>query len=286
MFTVFWAGFGSISTATGRGARRHGRWRPAGLWKSGLAKRDLSAYNDQKIGWPSNGISDTPTPSKSVMTKSTTLNRYSPAEELANSITHAVGIVLAIAGLAVRTGFAITYGNAWHIVSASIFGATMILLYTASTLYHSVQAPRGKALLRVFDHCAIFLLIAGTYTPFTLISLRGPWGWSLFGTVWALALFGIVFELSPLRRHRVVSHALYIGMGWAVIAATKPLLTHIAPGGLVLMVAGGLAYTLGIGFYALRKMRFNHAVWHIFVLVGTTLHFFAVLFYVIPVAGA
>ena len=220
------------------------------------------------------------------MTKSTPLNRSSPAEELANSVTHAVGIVLAIAGLAVMMGFASTYGNAWHIVSASIFGATMILLYTASTLYHSVQAPRGKALLRIFDHCAIFLLIAGTYTPFTLVNLRGPWGWSLFGTVWGLALLGIIYELTPLRRYRLVTHVLYIGMGWAVVAAIKPMFSSIAPGGLALMVAGGLAYTLGIGFYALRKMRYHHAVWHIFVLVGTTLHFFAVLFYVIPVAGA
>jgi hemolysin III len=220
------------------------------------------------------------------MTRSTTTNQYSPAEEIANSTTHAVGIVLAVAGLGVLTGFAGKHGDAWHIASTSIFGATMILTYTASTLYHSVRAPRGKALLRIFDHCAIFLLIAGTYTPFTLVTLRGPWGWSLFGTVWGLALFGIIYELTPLRRYRMLSHALYVGMGWAIIVAIKPMLSSIAPGGLVLMVAGGLAYTLGVGFYALRKMRYHHAVWHLFVLAGTTLHFFAVLLYVIPVAGS
>lgn len=211
--------------------------------------------------------------------------RYSPGEEIANSVTHGIGIFLAVAGLGVLTAFASVFGNAWHIVSASIFGAMLILLYTASTLYHSVRAVRLKAVLQSLDHCAIYLLIAGTYTPFTLVSLRGPWGWSLFGVVWALAIGGIGFEMTPFRRHRAVSIGLYLCMGWAILAAIRPLWSHVAPGGLVLLLAGGIAYTLGTGFYVLRRLQYHHAIWHVFVLAGSMLHFFAILLYVIPVAG-
>lgn len=211
--------------------------------------------------------------------------RCSPGEELANSITHGVGIVLAVAGLGVLTAFASIFGNVWHIVSASVFGGMMILLYTASTLYHSARNPRVKTFLQALDHCAIFLLIAGTYTPFTLVSLHGPWGWSLFGVIWGLALLGIVFEMTPFRRYRAVSMGLYLGMGWSVLAAVKPMLAQVPFGGLVLLLAGGLAYTLGTGFYVLRRLRYHHAIWHLFVLAGSILHFFAILLYVIPVAG-
>jgi len=219
------------------------------------------------------------------MIETTTFKRYSPGEEIASSITHGVGIILAIAGLGVLTAFASVYGNVWHIVSVSIFGAMMILLYTASTLYHSARSPRARAVLQIFDHCAIFLMIAGTYTPFTLVSLHGPWGWSLFGVIWGLALFGIVFELASYRRYRVISLGLYLGMGWALIAAVKPMLAGVAPGGLILLLAGGLSYTLGTGFYVLRQIRYHHAIWHLFVLAGSIFHFFAILLYVIPVAG-
>ena len=219
------------------------------------------------------------------MTETTTCIRYRSAEEMANSITHGVGILLAIAGLGVLTASASVSGNVRHMVSVGIFGGMLILMYTASTLYHSVRNPRAKAILQTFDHCAIFLLIAGTYTPFTLVTLYGPWGWSLFGVVWGLALLGIVFELTPLRQHRVLSLGLYLGMGWAVVAAIKPMLAGIAPGGLFLLLAGGLSYTVGISFYLLRKLRYHHAIWHLFVLAGSIFHFFAVLFYVIPVAG-
>ncbi len=219
------------------------------------------------------------------MTDTTTIKRYPPGEEIANSITHGVGVILAIAGLGVLTAFASIYGNVWHIVSVSIFGGMLILMYTASTLYHSVRNPRVKAVLQIFDHCAIFSLIAGTYTPFTLVTLHGPWGWSLFGVVWGVALLGIVFELTALRQYRLVSIGLYLGMGWAVVAAAKPMLAGMAPGGLILLLAGGLSYTVGIGFYVLRRIRYHHAIWHLFVLAGSTLHFFAILFYVIPVAG-
>jgi len=217
--------------------------------------------------------------------ETTMQKRCSPGEEMANSITHGVGIILAVAGLGVLTAFASVFGNVWHIVSASVFGGMLIFLYTASTLYHSARVPRVKTLLQALDHCAIFLLIAGTYTPFTLVSLHGPWGWSLFGVIWGLALLGIVFEMTPFRRYRAVSMGLYLGMGWSILAAINPMLAHVPFGGLVLLLAGGLAYTLGTGFYVLRRLRYHHAVWHVFVLTGSILHFFAILLYVIPVAG-
>jgi hemolysin III len=212
--------------------------------------------------------------------------RYSIGEEIANSVTHGVGVVLSIGGLAVLTAFASLLGNVWHIVSSSIFGATLILLYTSSTLYHSIQLPRVKRILQVLDHSAIFLLIAGTYTPFTLVSLRGAWGWTLFGAVWGLAVLGIVFQVTRLRRWPIISLALYVGMGWAVIVATKPLLAAIDPGGLLLLLIGGLSYTAGIGFYVWRRLPYHHAIWHVFVLTGSAFHYFAVLFYVIPLAGS
>ena len=220
-----------------------------------------------------------------LMIETTTVKRYHPGEEIANSITHGVGIILSIAGLGVLIDFANGYGNGRHMVSVSIFGSMLILMYTASTLYHSVRKPRAKALLQVLDHCAIFLLIAGTYTPFTLVPLHGPWGWSLFGVIWGLALLGIVFELTALRRHRLLSLGLYLAMGWAVVAAINPLLAGVASGGLILLLAGGLSYTVGIVFYVMRKLRYHHAIWHLFVLAGSILHFFAILFFVIPVAG-
>jgi hemolysin III len=212
--------------------------------------------------------------------------RSSIGEEIANSITHGVGIVFSIIGLAILTGFARLHGNIWHIVSCGVFGATLILLYTASTLYHSVRAPRAKYALKHLDHAAIFLLIAGTYTPFTLVNLRGPWGWSLFGVIWGLAVSGIALQTSLLlRRWAIASLMLYLAMGWAVVVAIKPMLASVATPGLVLLLMGGLAYTLGIAFYRWHRLPYHHAVWHVFVLAGSTFHFFAVLYYVIPVAA-
>ncbi len=207
---------------------------------------------------------------------------YSLGEEIANSITHGVGIVLGIVGLAVLTAFASVYGNARHIVAASVFGAAMIVMYTASTLYHSITHPRAKRILRVFDHAAIFVLIAGTYTPFTLVTLKGPPGWVLFGVVWGLAAVGILMQIVSLERLSFLSLFLYLGMGWAVIFAIKPLLATLPSGGLVLLVLGGLAYTVGVIFYVWRRPYF-HAIWHGFVLTGTAFHYFAILLYVIPV---
>jgi hemolysin III len=207
---------------------------------------------------------------------------YPLAEEIAHSVLHGVGVVASIAGLAVLVAFASLHGSAWHVVACSIYGTTLILLYVASTLYHSIQAPRAKSVLRLLDHSAIYLLIAGTYTPFTLVSLRGLWGWTLFAIVWGLALLGILLQVARPRRSTRLAVALYLTMGWLVVIAAKPLAHAVAPGGVLLLVLGGLAYTLGVVFYAWRRLPYNHAVWHGFVLAGSTLHFFAVLFYVIP----
>ncbi len=210
---------------------------------------------------------------------------YSRGEELANSITHGIGVVLSIAGLAVLTAFATLLGNVWHIVSVSIYGATQILLYTASTLYHSIPIPRAKQILRRLDHTAIFLLIAGTYTPFTLVNLRGPWGWSLLITVWALAIIGIVLQGFLLRQKSIWNALIYIAMGWVVVIGAKPLLSSVPLGGLLLLLGGGLAYSGGAIFYVWKRIPYNHAIWHLFVLLGSVFHYFAVLFYVIPLGS-
>lgn len=207
--------------------------------------------------------------------------RYTLGEEIANAVTHGIGFALAIAGLALLVELAARIGNAREVVAVSIYGACLILMYGASTLYHAIQQPRIKSVFRHLDHASIFLLIAGTYTPFTLVNLNGPWGWTLFGITWGLATIGLLFE-GPLRHRRALAVALYIAMGWVVLIAIKPLLGAVAPEGIALLVAGGLAYTLGTLFYAWRSLRYHHAIWHTFVLLGSVLHFLAVLFYVVP----
>lgn len=210
---------------------------------------------------------------------------YSLGEELAHAVTHGLGAVLAIAGLAILVARASLYGNAWHIVAVSIFGATLVMMYTASTLYHSIPLPRAKRVLRVIDHSLIYFLIAGTYTPFTLVTLRGPWGWSLFALTWGLAAAGVVFKIFATGRFERVSLAIYLGMGWCAIAAIKPLVAALEPGGLALMLAGGITYSGGVAFYLWERLRYHHAIWHLFVLGGSVLHFFAILFYVLPGPG-
>jgi hemolysin III len=210
------------------------------------------------------------------------LPQYSFGEEIANSVTHGAGVVLAIAGLAVLTAFAALHGDIWHIVACSIFGAALIICYTTSTLYHSIRVERVRRVLRALDHSAIFLLIAGTYTPFMLVNLRGPWGWSLFGVIWGLAVAGIVLRLVLKGRLHGLVVALYIAMGWVVVVAVEPMLEHVALGGLALLAGGGIAYTVGVIFYRWRQLPYHHAIWHGFVMLGSALHFFAVLFYVIP----
>ncbi|MEO7052031.1 MAG: hemolysin III family protein [Rhodanobacter sp.] len=214
------------------------------------------------------------------------LPQYSFRDEVASSVVHGIGIVLSIAGLATLVAFAALHGDALAVVACAVFGASLVLLYTASTLYHSISATRAKPTLRALDHIAIYVLIAGTYTPFTLLALPSAWGWSLFAAVWALALIGSALELGVLKRYHKLAVLLYIGMGWIGIVAFAPLSKHLQLGGTVLLLAGGLAYTLGVPFYLWRRLPYNHALWHVFVLAGSVLHFLAVLLYVIPGAGA
>ncbi len=208
--------------------------------------------------------------------------QYSLGEEIAHTITHSIGILLSIAGLAVLVAFSALYGSAWHITTCAIYGATLILLYTASSLYHGIPNPRAKRILRQLDHAAIFLLIAGTYTPFTLVNLRGGWGWTLFGLVWGIAIAGIILELALKGRYKRLSLALYLGLGWLVVIAIDPMLSSVETGGLLLLLAGGLSYSLGVIFYVWKRLAYHHAIWHLFVLAGSIFHFFAVLFYVVP----
>ena len=202
---------------------------------------------------------------------------YSMAEEIAHSIIHGIGLVLAFVGLGILIEHAAVFGSVRHVVSCGIYGATLILLYTSSTLYHSIQNQHAKSVLRVLDHSSIYLLIAGSYTPFTLVNLRGVWGWSLFGFVWVLAMFGIVLQLTPLRRLSYLRLILYLTMGWAVVVAIKQLAASIPANALALLVAGGVAYTAGVIFYLWKRLPYHHAIWHVFVLSGSILQFFAVL---------
>lgn len=207
---------------------------------------------------------------------------YSPQEELANTITHGLGALLSLSALVFLVVFSSLNGDAYHIISSSIFGGSLLLLYSMSTCYHWVQSPRWKKIFRALDHSSIFLLIAGTYTPFTLVSLHGGWGWTLFGLVWGLALFGVVLETVTGQKLKRLSLSLYIIMGWLIVIAVKPLLASVPFGGMVLLFGGGLCYTFGIIFYVWQSLAFNHAIWHLFVLGGSLFHFFAVFFYVIP----
>jgi hemolysin III len=206
--------------------------------------------------------------------------------ELANGITHGIGFLLSQAGLVVLVTLAATRGSARHVVSCSIYGATLVLLYLASTLYHFARRPRAKRVFRVMDHIAIYLLIAGTYTPFTLVTLEGRWGWTLFGVIWGLAVMGTLFKLlvAP-GKWEFVSVAFYLAMGWAAIAALGPLRQNLSTAGLAWMFAGGAAYTLGVVFYAWESIRYHHAIWHLFVMLGSACHFFAVMFHVLPPAA-
>lgn len=211
-----------------------------------------------------------------------TLSTYPPREELANRLSHGLGIGLSAAGLVLMAVYSARFGDAWHVVSTSIFGATLVLLYTSSTLYHSMSDERLRHLFRKIDHAAIFLLIAGTYTPFLLVTLRGPWGWSLFGVVWGLALLGVGLKFWFAHRFNLASTIVYVVMGWLVVVAFKPLLVALPAGGVKLLVAGGLCYTGGAGIYLWHKLPYHHAIWHLFVLAGSACHWAAVFFYVVP----
>jgi hemolysin III len=206
------------------------------------------------------------------------ISQQSLGEEIANSVSHGVGFLAVLAVTPVLVLGAIPHGAA-SVVGVSVFAATMAVLYLTSTLYHAFPHSRAKRMLRVVDHGAIFLLIAGTYTPFTLGIMRGAWGWALFGTVWGLALVGVLFKVVGGLRYPIASTAVYVAMGWVVVVAIQPLWQRMPQAGLMWLVVGGLAYTGGVAFYAMKRVRYSHFLWHLCVLTGTTCHFFAVMGY-------
>jgi hemolysin III len=208
---------------------------------------------------------------------------YEPKEEKFNIISHAVGLILSIAALVLLVVYSSIYGSAWHIVSFSIYGVSLIVLYSASTFYHYVQSPKLRYRLNIFDHSAIYVLIAGTYTPFTLVVLNGWVGWTIFGVSWGLALIGIILKLFFTGKYDKISTFAYVLMGWVVIFAIKPLVENLAFEGLMWLLAGGIFYTVGAILYSIKRIKYNHAIFHIFVLLGSFAHFIAIFFYVLPI---
>lgn len=207
---------------------------------------------------------------------------YPPLEEKINIITHAIGIALSVAALVLLVVFASIYGTVWHIVSFSIYGASLLCLYSASTIYHSIQNPKWRYRFNIVDHSAIYILIAGTYTPFTLVTLNGSIGWVMFGITWGIAAIGIVFKFFFTGKFDIVSTIAYVAMGWIVIFAINPLIHNLPTNGLIWLFLGGIFYTIGAVIYAIQKIKYNHAIFHVFVLLGSISHFFAVFFYVLP----
>jgi hemolysin III len=206
--------------------------------------------------------------------------QQSLGEEIANSITHGVALLASITAVPVLVITAVRRHDPWQVAGGAVFGATLVLLYLASTLYHALPVGTAKRVFRVLDHSAIYLLIAGTYTPFTLGALRGPWGWSLLGIIWTLALLGILAKSTMGFRFPRLSTVLYAAMGWLVLIAIRPLVTHVSPAGLAWLFAGGVCYTAGIAFYATdKRLRYGHALWHLFVVAGSACHVVAVLWY-------
>jgi hemolysin III len=205
--------------------------------------------------------------------------RYSLSEEVFSSVTHGLGALLSIAGLAVLAIAAINRGSVRALASYGIYGLTLITLYLFSTLYHGIVPEKAKQKLRLLDHASIYLLIAGSYTPITLLYLKGAWGWSLFGIVWGLAVVGIVLKMIDIEKTKIASMVLYFLMGWMVVLAVKPMLLAVPAGMLVMLLAGGLFYTLGIIFYAAKNIPHNHGIWHLFVLAGSICHFIGYLLY-------
>ena len=210
-----------------------------------------------------------------------TTNHYSPLEEKTNIVSHAIGLALSIVGTLLMLLRASGSGDILHIIGAGIFGASLIALYAASTLYHSAKDPKKRARLRINDHATIYLLIAGTYTPFTLITLKGWVGWTVFGVSWGMAVCGVVLKLFFTGRYNLLSTLMYIIMGWIIIFAIKPLVNSIPIDGIFWLIAGGLAYTTGAIIYSIKKIPFNHAIFHVFVLLGSFCHFVSVYVYVL-----
>jgi len=205
---------------------------------------------------------------------------YSKKEEFWNVLTHGLGLALSVPALVLLIVYSSLYESVWHVVSFSIYGATLVILYAASTLFHNTKNKDTRLKLNVFDHSSIYLLIAGTYTPFLLVTLRGPWGWSLFGVIWGLAITGVVVKLFFTGRFDKISTAVYVLMGWLIIIAIKPLMENLSPDGLFWLTAGGISYSIGAALYLIKKIPYNHAIFHVFVLIGSICHFIAIFFYV------
>ncbi len=216
--------------------------------------------------------------------KTNVLPNVTTAEEIINAITHGIGALLGIAGTAIAIVWAALYGDVFSVVSAAIYGATLIILFSMSTLYHALTHETAKKVFRIFDHCSIFLLIAGTYTPYTLVTLRGAFGWTIFGIIWGFGILGMVLNAISIEHFKKFSMICYIAMGWLIIIAIKPMIAALDFPALMLLLTGGIAYTAGAVFYAMKKIPFMHGVWHLFVLAGGILHYFSILLYVLPTA--
>lgn len=207
---------------------------------------------------------------------------YRKSEEILNVVTHGLGFLLSIAALTILVVYASLRGNAWHIVSFTIYGISLVTLYLASTLFHMTRKQKLRNKLNIFDHSAIYFLIAGTYTPFLLVTLRGPWGWSLFGVIWGLAIGGLIFKLFYTGKYDYLSAIIYVLMGWIIIIAIKPMNENLSTEGLLWLLGGGISYSIGVVFYLVKKIPYNHAIFHIWVLLGSFAHFIAVFRYVLP----
>lgn len=206
---------------------------------------------------------------------------YTLGEELFNSISHGVGVLLSIAALVLLIVFASINGSGYSLAAGIVYGLSLLILYTMSMVYHIVQSKKGKAIMRIFDHCSIFILIAGTYTPYLLITLDKPLGWTMFGIIWAMAVIGIILNSVNLEKFKVFSLICYIIMGWAVIFTIKPIINAVPPMGVFLLVLGGVIYTVGVIFYIIKKYRYMHSIWHLFVLGGSVCHYLSILLYVL-----
>jgi hemolysin III len=207
---------------------------------------------------------------------------YSKEEEIANAVTHGIGALLSVAALVLLIIFSSLYGTVWHVVSFTIFGSFMVVLYFSSTMVHALPHGKAKDLFEIFDHASIYLFIAGSYTPFTFIVIQGSLGWTLFGIVWGLAIAGTIFKVFFVKKYLFTSTILYVAMGWLIVLGWNQIITNLDFNGIVLLIAGGICYTIGAIFYVWRGFKYHHAVWHIFVIAGTATHFFCVLLYLLP----
>jgi hemolysin III len=210
------------------------------------------------------------------------LNAHAYLEEYYNRLTHGLGIALGIIGLFFLIYWAFSVGGFWRIFSAIVYGVSLVFMYTSSTIYHSIQQPKLRYIFKIVDHASIYIFIAGSYTPLSLILLDGAFGWTIFGIIWGMALFGVLYKIFYIDRYRIFSIALYLGMGWMALFALEPIVSNLPAFGVFWLFAGGLAYTVGIVFYVWERLPFNHAIWHIFVLGGSLSHYILVLFYLLP----